>query len=282
MDTRVSPANKLAGSPNSVADWVWLVANSSLPVLPATAAELARLRADPEQFSAHDLDASLEADPLFAAKLFAYLAIARGARAEADVGTVRRAITMMGTGPFLAAFDRVPALADSFAGKRDALRGFVRVVRRARRAARFAGAIAAWRNDLAIEEITLAALLHDIAEMLLWCLRPEAPAHIARLQSRDAALRSAVAQRAVLGFELPELQLALAKRWRLPSQLVAMMHHDASAGPRGRCVALAVNLARHSSRGWNNPALPDDFRDLAELLQVTPAQARGIVGAPAA
>ena len=54
---------------------------------------------------------------------------------------------------------------------------------------------------------------------------------------------TAVAQRAVLGFELPELQLALAKRWRLPAQLVAMMHHDASAGPRGRCVALAVNPA---------------------------------------
>ncbi len=251
-------------------------------MLPATATELARLRADPEQFNAHDLDGALEADPLFAAKLFAYLAIARGSRAEADVGTVRRAITMMGTGPFLAAFAQVPVLADTFAGKRDALRGFVRVMRRARRAARFAGAMAAWRNDPAIEEITLAALLHDIAEMLLWCLCPAAPAHVARLQSRDVTLRSAVAQRSVLGFELPELQLALARRWRLPAQLVAMMHHDESSGPRGRCVALAVNLSRHSSRGWGNPALPDDFRDLANLLQVTPAEARDIVGAPAA
>jgi hypothetical protein len=39
-------------------------------------------------------------------------------------------------------------------------------------------------------------------------------------------------------------------------------------------VVLAVNLARHTQRGWENPALPDDFRAIGELLNVSPEHAQ--------
>jgi hypothetical protein len=32
---------------------------------------------------------------------------------------------------------------------------------------------------------------------------------------------------------------------------------------------LAVDLARHSANGWDDPALPDDFRAIEELLHVS-------------
>jgi hypothetical protein len=38
--------------------------------------------------------------------------------------------------------------------------------------------------------------------------------------------------------------------------------------PRVRNVVLAVNLARHSANDWNNPALPDDFDAIGELLRL--------------
>ena len=100
------------------------------------------------------------------------------------------------------------------------------------------------------------------------------------MQKADSTLRSKTAQRLVLGFELEELLAALASRWHLPDQIVDMMLENSHAGTRGQIVALAVNLARHSTGGWDNAALPDDFRAIARLLMVNPEQARSVVHAP--
>ena len=46
---------------------------------------------------------------------------------------------------------------------------------------------------------------------------------------------------------------------------------DAHAGTHARQqnVAFAVNLARHSAAGWDNPALPDDYLAIQKLLNQT-------------
>jgi hypothetical protein len=33
-------------------------------------------------------------------------------------------------------------------------------------------------------------------------------------------------------------------------------------------VKLAVDLARHAAKGWKDPALPDDFKGIRDLLHV--------------
>jgi hypothetical protein len=35
-----------------------------------------------------------------------------------------------------------------------------------------------------------------------------------------------------------------------------------------RNVLLAIQVARHSAHGWDNPAIPDDLREIADLLQL--------------
>ena len=266
--------------PASVDAWVALVGRSTLPVLPATGATLDCFRRDADEIDVHGITERLPDDPLFVAKLFAYLARIRGSHASADVGTVGRAIFMMGTLPFLRAFEGAPTISVKFMPDRDARRGLIRAIRRARRAARFAHALAVWRNDKAAEEVSVAALLHDIAEMLVWILAPRAAKRMQALQSADSTLRSKNAQQMVLGFELEELLAQLATRWRLPEQIVAMMIENPRSGTRGQIVALATNLARHSTGGWDNAALPDDFRNIARLLVINPVQARAIVHAP--
>ena len=266
--------------PASVDAWVALVGRSTLPVLPATGATLDCFRRDADEIDVHGITERLPDDPLFVAKLFAYLARIRGSHASADVGTVGRAIFMMGTLPFLRAFEGAPTISVKFMPDRDARRGLIRAIRRSRRAARFAHALAVWRNDKAAEEVSVAALLHDIAEMLVWILAPRAARRMQALQSADSTLRSKNAQQMVLGFELEELLAQLATRWRLPEQIVAMMIENPRSGTRGQIVALATNLARHSTGGWDNAALPDDFRNIARLLVINPVQARAIVNAP--
>jgi HD-like signal output (HDOD) protein len=104
--------------------------------------------------------------------------------------------------------------------------------------------------------------------LLLWCHAPELALEIARRQRSDPTLRSAAAQRDVLGIELADLQQALMKAWRLPELLIRLGddHHAANTQVQG--VRLAVRVARHSAAGWDNAALPDDVAEIGALLQL--------------
>jgi HD-like signal output (HDOD) protein len=119
-----------------------------------------------------------------------------------------------------------------------------------------------------VEEVALAALLHDLAEILLWCFAPRLALEIRAQQRADPTLRSAVAQNRVLGFRTSDLQLALCDAWHLPELLKTLMDDAHSGFARVRNVLLAVNLARHSASDWDNPALPDDFDAIEKLLHI--------------
>jgi HD-like signal output (HDOD) protein len=80
--------------------------------------------------------------------------------------------------------------------------------------------------------------------------------------------RSAVIQRELLHIELQDLQQALMRAWRLPELLVQISDERQSGSAQVRNVLLAVRLARHTAQGWDNPALPDDVRDIAALLNL--------------
>lgn len=263
--------------PRTLEDWAGRIARLEIPVLRRTLAELEALRTAKDAPDPRAVAGVVCADPLMALRLFAFLADRRR-HPSADVATVERAVVMLGVPPFFRAFSALPTVEVRLLARRDAHAGLLRVLRRARRAARFAFEFSAWRNDPGAEEIVLAALLHELAEMLLWCFAPTLALRVRAVQGSRPGLRSVVAQRAVLGIELADLQLALARRWHLPELLAAMMDERHVANPRVRSVLLAVRLARHSARRWNDPALPDDYREIADLLSTTPQRVRELIG----
>ena len=114
-----------------------------------------------------------------------------------------------------------------------------------------------------------AALLHDCAEMLLWCHAPMLALEIRERQRADASLRSTAVQREVVGIALADLKHALMKAWRLPDLLIRITDDRHTEHPSVRNVLLAIQLARHTARGWDNAALPDDVRDIAALLNLS-------------
>ena len=159
-------------------------------------------------------------------------------------------------------------LEGALAGNGPALLGLRQVMRRAHRAARFALAFAVHRQDHDAAVIHEAALLHDFAEMLLWAHAPSLGLEVARLQQATPDMRSADAQRLVLNVDLADLQQALMKNWRLPPLLVQITDDHASHLTQVRNVQLAMRVARHTARGWDNPALPDDVDEIAHLLNL--------------
>lgn len=262
--------------------WVRHLSRADIPVLRTTARELARLRDQtPEQLDPRHVAQVLARDPMMTVKLLRHLQTHRFHGRRVDVVHVEQALMMLGMDPFFASVPADPLVEDMLAAHGAALLAMLRVVRRAQRASSWAMDWAARRQDVHFDEIRIAALLHDLSEMLMWCFEPERMLAVRARQDQDRTLRSRDVQQAIFGFSLPELQRALARDWALPELLLKLMDDESRGQDRVRNVALAVDLARHSAQGWNDAALPDDFREIAEFLRIKPEAVPALVGAQA-
>jgi HD-like signal output (HDOD) protein len=256
----------------SLQQWVRVLGGYDLPVLRQTSAELATLRAREDSITARDVAAVTLRDPLMTLRALRFSQSRLTARQPTEVTTVEHALMMHGLASFFRQFGDLNVLEDVLADTPAALTGALQVLSRAHHAAINARNFAALRHDQDAEEVTVSALLHDLAEILLWCAAPALAMQIDRMVTDNRGLRSATAQRAVLGFTLGELQLALTREWRLPRLLQDLMNDGKADHPRVRTVRVSVALARHSAHGWNDPALPDDYATLQRLTALPPDQ----------
>ena len=239
-----------------------------LPVLADTAERLEAYRANEDAVDAHLLAEIVSADPLMSLKLMAHVAGVRSQRSTTDPETVTAALVMLGISPFFRAFGPQTTVDEYLGGNCAALMGLGGVLRRSNRGAAFALAFAVHRMDHDAQVIHAAAQLHDFAEMLLWLHAPALALQMTERQQQDPTLRSAAIQRELLHIELHDLQQALMRAWHLPELLVQINDERHAETAQVRNVLLAVRLARHTARGWDNAALSDDVRDIAALLNL--------------
>lgn len=258
----------ITAPPVDLAGWVRALDGREIPVLERTALALEELRGNEDAVDAHLLADTMAGDPLMTLKLLRHVAQLRRGREQSDAETATEALVMLGITPFFRDFGPQPTLEQRLADQPDALQGLRLVLQRAHRAARFALGFAVHRNDHRAALIHEAALLHDFAEMLLWAHAPRLALAMARWQEAEPGLRSAEAQRRLLHVTLADVQQALMRHWRLPELLVRISDDHLTHSPQVRTVQLAIRVARHSARGWDNPALPDDIAEIAALLNL--------------
>jgi len=261
--------------------WVAVLTRADLPVLKHTAQDLTALRADDKRLNAHAIAEVITSDPIMTVKLLRYLQQHKSKAQTTEVVQVEQALLMLGIEPFFNNVPPQPLVEDMLKTHVIALPPMLRVVHRSHRASEYAMEWAVQLRDLHYEEVRVAALLHDIAEILMWCFAPAMMLEIRDLQRKDKTLRSCNVQEQVLGFALVELQKELALRWGLPKLLIMLMNDTSAQQPRVRNVALAVNLARHSANGWDDAALPDDYKDIGELLRIPAVQVMAMLEADA-
>ena len=261
--------------------WVSLLTHADLPVLKHTARDLSALRADDKRLNTHSIAEIIARDPMMTAKLLRYLQQHKSKAQTAEVVQVEQALLMLGIEPFFNNVTLQPLAEEMLKAHVVALPPMLRVVHRSHRASEYAMEWAVQLRDLHYEEVRVAALLHDIAEIMMWCFAPALMLNIRDIQQKDKALRSRSAQEQVLGFALVDLQKELVLQWGLPELLLTLMNDSSAKQPRVRNVELAVNLARHSANGWDDAALPDDYEDIGELLRIPAAQVMVMLGADA-
>lgn len=248
--------------------WVLYFSAADLPVLRHTARQLDEMRARIERVNGKEIARVVLQDPLMTVKVLAYIQPFAGKSLRHDITTIASALMMLGVEPFFEKFGELPTIEGMLGGNPPAMLGTLQLIRRVQRAAHYAHEWAIWRHDVNVEEVTIAALLHDLAEILLWCFAPRLALEIRNRQKADKTLRSNAVQAEVLGVTLLELQLALCRAWHLPELLANLIDGSDTSVPRIRNVTLAVDLARHSANGWNDAALPDDFSAIENLLHL--------------
>jgi HD-like signal output (HDOD) protein len=250
--------------------WTSRFALEAIPVLPETVTVLAELAERIDELAPRDIAAAIRADPLMSLKTLVWASEALNKRRSSDLRgepeTVEETLVMMGVYPF---FNRFGSLTDATTHLQDipgAYEGLREVVDRAQQAAIFAVTWAAYRQDLDATVIQEAALLHDIAEMMVWCVGPNLGLAMKKIRQLQPSMRSLEIQQRVLGVSLSDLTLAVLEKWRLPSMLARLNDPTQHGLAAVQNVLLSVNLARHAANGWDDPALHDDYIAIGRLL----------------
>jgi HD-like signal output (HDOD) protein len=263
-----------------LSDWVNFLTRAEIPVLKQTARNLEILTKDEQNLNARSYAGVVKNDPLMTVKLMRYMQGHKHRCQEHDVMEAEQIAMMLGLEAMLKKIPPKP-LAEEVLGysNMNALVHLLKTAHRSNVAASYAYDWAIRLHDLHFADIRLAALLHDIAEMLMWCFAPVEMLKIRQLQKQNKTLRSAAVQEKILGFTLNQLQHELAVRWKLPELLITLMDDEHARSQRVRNVILAVNLARHSANGWDDAALPDDYEEISKLLHLQACDVMTIVGA---
>ena len=249
--------------------WVAYFGRANIPVLRHTEQQLANLRTHAHKTNARAISSVILHDPMMTLRVLAYIEAKRSKTRLTDITTIERSLMMTGMEPFFNDFQNLPLVEEHLKGHPRALLGLLKVIGRARKAAQWAREWAIYRHDLDVDEISVATLLYDFAEILMWCFAPGLALQVTDRQKADRTLRTATLQTEIFGVPLYQIKQALAETWHLPQLLMTLMDPLNAEHPRVRNVQLAVDLARHSANGWDDAALPDDFQAIEDLLHMS-------------
>ena len=251
-------------TPRSLAEWVEKLSDKGMPVFARTVKDIAGVATDRES-SAAELSRVILQDAAMTARL---LRVANSpmysmSLSGRSISTVSRAVILLG-------FDTVRSLCLSIAVI-DALSSGAQKTRVAEQMARAfhaavqARSFAVKRRDPSPEEVFIATLLCNIGDLAFWSSKSDiAPKLDAALQ-RPGCNR-ARAEREVLGFELDELSLGLARKWQLGKLLENTLENKGDSNPRVSSVRLAQELAHTAEKGWDSPEVKQFMGRVAEAL----------------
>jgi hypothetical protein len=232
---------------------VLALVEGGLPVLRATALELERLARDQDRIPGNALSAAILRDPFLTLCVMRFIHSHRSRSQTVDITTIAHALLMLGQARFFREFSK-PSLLDAQPGLHPQALARIRAgMSRSRLAALLARDWANLRHDLDPEEVMIAALLHDIPELLLILWQPDADGPVPP---------EAVA----------DLRLNLFERLGLPGLIRDLARDDSDLDPRALNVRHACALARHCAQGWFEPAIVDDLAQAQRLLHISPPE----------
>lgn len=202
-------------------------------------------------------------DPGLALHTLQQLHVATAKPLQTEISSMTQATMLLGMERAKKLPQGLPELENTLRGR--ARTGFTRAACRA-----FHAAFQAWdwahiKDEHTPEEILLATLLHDVAEMALWVVAPDKMHLMRKLIFKDR-LHTDEAQYIALGESLEHFGRKITTRWHLPPLVHGALRPENAHNPRVRGVMLAVQLGRAAERGWHTEKMQSTLKLIAEHL----------------
>ncbi|WP_217126622.1 HDOD domain-containing protein [Hydrogenophilus thiooxidans] len=263
----------------SWADW-FRSQIATLPLLRQTKRKIDEAAAHAAEINIHQLAEAVIGDPLLTLRTLVQLQERKKGETR-ELASITSALMMIGIQPFVRQIQALPTVESILVDSTVALKWLLSRVARARKAAHYAHDWAVLRRDINAEEVTVAALLYEINEILLWLFAPKLMLLLLSLRKRFPTHPIEVLQRKVFNTTDLELRDAVIARLNLPTILKELMNPNNEENPRTRTVLLATRLARHLSRkGWEHPKLESDIEAIEQLVHLNRELLLRRLGAP--
>jgi len=254
---------------NSTQAWVTYLSKVELPVLANTLRRIDEL-ADSRNSTVNELanvilnDAQLTSQVLRLSNTVFYN------QTRTQVSTVSRAITLIG-------FDAVKSMAisslivDTLLQRNDRPH-LLRCLARAIHAAVQARCLMPKRNETALEEVFIGALLMNIGELAFWSCETEQATELEqRLRLEEPPTE---AQKAVLHTTFTEITRGLVEAWSLGPFIRDVVSPGQANSMASSLVRHSVEMARLSEQGWSGPEMDAVLEQLGKDIGESPAVIR--------
>lgn len=267
----------------SLENWPDFLSRQKLPILRATKKGILW---EKEKYESGDnadsriLTKIILNDPVMTLHLLSFIHRLKAKNLRNEIRTIQSALVMIGMEPFFAQFSEMTTIESRLQYSPNALLNVLKIIQKAQRAADFAQNWAIRKNDLNLDEVRTAALLHPLAEIFIGVFFPDDLITFLKILKENPGARSRDVQKQVFGFTAFELQTLLNVHFRLPRLLQALMNEEEKNSQRAKMVHLAIRLARHSAQNWNDSALPDDYAEIAKMLGLDLPSVLKMIGAP--
>lgn len=245
----------------ALAAWLKQLDQSCLPALQANTEQLKQLAAN-ENADIGQLVELIESDPGLTLRLMRYINNLRHKHLRSEISTVRHALMMLGLTHVQQIPENVPALEEL---EEDLQQRLLHHFNRSFHAAWQARDWAHQNRDMVSDELYMAALLHNLGEILMDLNAPKEMDRVRELM-REKKMEADEAEYVVFGFSLDQLTVELAKLWCLPSILIDSLHSENAQHNRVLNVMLAAQIAEHAERGWYSRSTGEILEQIADFM----------------
>ncbi len=257
---------------DALAAWLHKLDQSFLPALQANTTLLRQLAAN-EKSDIGQMADIIESDPGLTLRLMRYINNLRHKHLSSEISTVRHALMMLGLDHVQQIPQELPDLEEQSAEVQQRLRHHFN---RSFHAAYQARTWALHARDSVADELYIAALLHNLGEILMDLHQPKEMDRV-REMMHEKKMKAEEAEYVVFGFSLDQLTLELAKHWRLPTILIDALQSENAQSNRVLNVMLASRLAEQVENGWYNLETTEILEQIADLMLADVASAATMV-----
>ncbi len=249
------------------------------PILRHSKKALLAWEGSEQEINQHELARTVLGDPLLATKLMVW-AQQRRRSGSRELTTINRVLMMMGMRQFFPFVAAQTTVEEYMSDQSKSMAWLMSRIARAKKAAHYAHDWALLRRDIEVEEVSVAALLYELGEILMWLFAPRMMALLLSLRQRFPHHPVELLQRKVFNCSDKELRASLIGALVLPEILKYLMNDEHWENPRTRTVLLAVRWARRTARGWQHPGLVEDVVLIETLVRLNRESLLNRLGVP--